>query len=90
MQAVIGQPLTVTLQAPPGITELGARLEAPGTRAVVSRYRRATLAGGLWIVTLDGPTTSGLVLLVWRTPDPEPPMFETFVAVTAGVRQTEE
>lgn len=82
---------TATLPAPPGVTGLGARVEVPVTRAIASAWQPATLVGDTWTVTLDRPLDAGDYLLVWRTNDPEPPDYETFVplAVTsAGVPAT--
>lgn len=83
MQAVAGQSLTATLVAPPGVTALGARLERPVTREIVAYWRPATLIDTTWTVTLDGPPDPGEYLLAWRSPDPEPPAYETFVPVCA-------
>lgn len=80
MQAVAAQPFTTTLVDPAGLTNpLGARVEVPVTRAIVSAYQVAALDGAAWTVTLDAPLTPGDYQLVWRTNDPEPPEFETFV-----------
>lgn len=89
MQVTAGQPFTSTLVDPAGLTNpLGARVEVPVTRAIVSAYQLATRDGAAWTVELDGPLEAGEYQLVWRTNDPEPPEFETFVpliAVGAGV-----
>jgi hypothetical protein len=83
MQAVAGQPFTTTLIDPAGISEpLGARVEVPVTRAIVSAWQQATLDGATWSVTLDAPVTPGEYLLVWRSGDPEPPVYETFLPLT--------
>lgn len=84
MQAVAGMPLTATLAAPPDVTTLGARLERPVTREIIAAWQPATLLGSTWTVALDGPLEPGDYLLVWRTPDPEPPAYETFVPVCAS------
>lgn len=84
MRVAVGQPVTATIAAPPGVTTLGARIEVPGTRAIVACWQTATLQGDQWTVTVDGPLKSGDYQLVWRTPDPEPPDFETFVPITAS------
>lgn len=80
MQAVAGQPFTTTLIDPAGISDtLGARVEVPVTRAIVSAYQLGTRDGALWSVTLDGPIDPGEYMLVWRTNDPEPPAFEAML-----------
>jgi hypothetical protein len=78
----VGGTFTVSL-LDPGVEALGARVEVPDTRAIVSAYRMATLDAGVWVVTLDGPVSAGEYLLVWRTPDPEPPAYELFLPLTA-------
>lgn len=83
MHAVVGQPLTTTLIAPAGdITGLGARIEVPATRAIVSAWTAATQQGATWTVTIDPPPTAGDFELVWRTSDPEPPDYEAFIPLT--------
>lgn len=83
MQAVAGQPFTATLVNPVGdITNLGARVEVPVTRAIASYWRAATLDGVTWTVESEAPVTPGEYLLVWRTGDPEPPDYETFIPLT--------
>jgi hypothetical protein len=64
--------------------DLGARIEVPVTRAIASDWRRATLEGTTWVVSIEAPA-AGEYMLVWRTDDPEP-AYETFVPliVTAG------
>lgn len=90
MQAVVGQPFQATLPAPPGVVGLGARIEQPVTRAVVAAWRAATLdAGtGVWTVSMDAPVAAGDYELVWRTGDPEPPDYETFIPLTAAAAAT--
>lgn len=82
MQAVAGQPFVATLPAPPDIAGLGARVEIPVTRAIVSFWRPATLTNAVWSVTLDPVVDVGDYELVWRTNDGDPPEFETFVPLT--------
>lgn len=62
---------------------LGARVEVPVTRAIVSAWRQATLEGAIWSVTLDAPLDPGSYELVWRTGDAEPPAFEAFLPLIA-------
>lgn len=83
MQATVGQPLVATLVDPAGDIEyLGARVEVPVTRAIVSFWQEAILVGATWTVTLETPVDPGDYLLVWRTGDPEPPEYETFIPLT--------
>lgn len=85
MQVTVDSPFTTTLIDPSGgVENLGARVEVPVTREIVSYWRAATLDGGVWSVELDAPVTSGEYLLVWRTGDPEPPEFEAFIPLTAS------
>lgn len=81
MQVLVGQTFTATHAAPAAVGDLGARIEAPVTRAVVSAWTRATFDAttGLWAVVLDPPPDLGSYLLVWRTGDPEPPDYEVFI-----------
>lgn len=89
MEAVVGQPFTTTLIDPAGShPDLGARIEVPVTRAIVSAWVAASLDGSVWTATLEAPVTPGEYLLVWRDGGPEPPVFETFlplIVVAAGV-----
>lgn len=84
MLAVAGQPFDVYLPPPSGILALGARVEVPISRAIVTAYAAAALVEGVWHVTLVAPAPPGLYLLVWRTPDPEPPEYETFVPLSVA------
>jgi hypothetical protein len=83
-----GAQITARLPDPPGGLPagmlLGARVEMPYTRAIVSAYQRGTLdpAAGEWLVTLEGPLTASVYELVWRTDDAEPPYYEVFVPLT--------
>lgn len=89
MQATANETFTATLVDPAGdITYLGARIEVPVTRAIVSYWREATLSGATWSVDIEAPIAPGDYLLVWRTGDPEPPDYETFIplhVVAAGL-----
>jgi hypothetical protein len=85
VQIATSPTFVATLPAPPGVTAgLGARVEVPVTRAIVSAWQAATLdpAAGAWSVTLERPVAGGEYLLVWRTDDAEPPAYETFVPLT--------
>jgi hypothetical protein len=59
---------------------LGARIEVPYTRAIVSYWREAVkdVETGVWTVEIESPPGAGDYLLVWRTGDPEPPEYEVF------------
>lgn len=82
MVIVVGETLMATLLAPGGVTGLGARVEVPVTRAIISYWRPAVLEGSTWIVTLETPPQPGEYLLVWRTGDGDPPAYEAFVPLT--------
>jgi hypothetical protein len=77
-----------SIYQPGGVTEvMGARIETPVNRAIVSYWRAATLtedAAGdpIWEVTLQAPVDSGGYNIVWRTSDPEPSQFEGFVPLS--------
>jgi hypothetical protein len=78
----VGVDITASIADPPGGLyghTLGARVEVPVTRAIVSAYQRATLSGGVWTVTLDGVLESGGFEFVWRTDDAEPPYYEAWI-----------
>lgn len=71
------------------VLDMGARIEVPVTRAIVSYWRRATLVGDPaslegqhWEVAIEAPPAPGEYNLVWRTGDPEPPAFEAVVPLT--------
>jgi hypothetical protein len=57
MEVVAGQPFTATLVDPGGLSDLnlGARIEVPVTRAIVTAWTAAVLQGNTWSVTLDAP-----------------------------------
>jgi hypothetical protein len=85
VQIATNPTFVATLLAPSGVTAgLGARVEVPVTRAIVSAWQAATLdpVSGEWSVTLERPVDAGEYLLVWRTNDPEPPDYETFIPLT--------
>lgn len=78
-EVAAAEPFTAALVDPTlSHGRLGARVETPVVRAIVSYWRVATLTGGLYTVTLDAPLSPGAYELVWRT-DEDPPSFETFV-----------
>jgi hypothetical protein len=79
MQAITGMPVVATLPSPSFTGGLGARIEVPVTRAIVSAFTLAVAADALWTVTLDPPPTAGDYLLVWRTDEADPVSFEAFV-----------
>lgn len=82
MEAPLGEPVEATLIDPgPAVYDLGlgARIEVPVTRAIVSMFRPAALNGAIWSVFLDSPIDEGDYEIVWRTSDPEPPLYETYV-----------
>ena len=82
---VAGDPFVATLIDPPEApATFGARVEVPLTRAIVSAYHLAVLDAGVWTVELDAPLTAGEYLLVWRTPDPEPPDVEVMLPLVAS------
>ena len=63
---------------------MGARVEVPYTREVVSSWQVATVEDTgdalRWVVDLDPPGLgAGDYNLVWRTGDAEPPEMEVFV-----------
>lgn len=78
MQAVAGQPFTALLVDQAGIRGIGARVEVPVTRAIVTYWHAATFDGAQWSVTLDSPPDVGDYNLVWMTGD-FPPTLEAFV-----------
>lgn len=91
MQASLGSAVLATLVAPsvaPAFP-IGARIEVPVTRAIVSYWRPAyeLLTGDLTVV-LDAPPAAGEYNLVWRDSGPEGPgertEFEVFVPLTVA------
>lgn len=82
MQAVAEQTFIAELPAPADVTELGARIEVPVTREIVAAYTMALRLEAVWRVELVAPPAPGDYLIVWRTPDPEPPFYESFVPLT--------
>lgn len=86
MQGTLGADVVATLVAPSVLptSTMGARIEVPVTRAIVSYWRPAAYdpVTGLWTVVLDAPLAGGDYQLVWRTDDPEPPELEVFIPLT--------
>jgi hypothetical protein len=83
VQVTANENFTATLVDPAGDIEyLGARVEVPVTREIVSFWRVAELTGATWTVEMESPILPGDYLLVWRTGDPEPPDYETFIPLT--------
>jgi hypothetical protein len=92
VQATLGSAVLATLVAPsvaPAFP-IGARIEVPLTRAIVSYWRPAVrddLTGDLSVV-LDAPPAVGDYNLVWRDSGPEGPgertEFEVFVPLTVA------
>lgn len=85
MQSTLGEDVVATLVAPSVVPpDMGARIEAPVTRAIVSYWRPAAYDPvlGRWSVVLDSPLVTGEYNLVWRTGDPEPPELEVFVPLS--------
>jgi hypothetical protein len=83
----VGAPITASIPDPPppggvpGGYTLGARIEVPYTRAIVSYWQAATLSGGQWTVTLDGVAEPGSYLFVWMSSDADPPEVEVFLPI---------
>lgn len=59
MRVALDTEFTARLLSPAGLhgVRLGARVEVPVTRAIVSRWRPATRDGALWEVTLETPVS---------------------------------
>jgi hypothetical protein len=71
VQAVAGQEFTAQLDET-AIPDIGARVEVPQTREIVSFWRPATSEDGTtWSVTLDSPPEPGDYVLVWRSGAPD-------------------
>jgi hypothetical protein len=92
VNAEVGQPVVATLVDPGSLLQgeqLGARIEVPVTRAIVSYWRLAVFDGGAtYTVTLDSPPDPGAYELVWRTGDAEPPAYETYVPLFVSAAGT--
>lgn len=88
MRTALGDVVVGQLIAPADPpANMGARIEVPYTRQIVSYWQPAVFVDGLdaignparfWQVTLEGPPAVGDYLLVFRTGDPEPPELEVF------------
>lgn len=86
MLGTLGADVVATLVAPGVLpaADMGARIEVPITRAIVSYYRLAAYdpVTGVWTVVLDSPVALGEYNLVWRTNDAEPPEMEVFIPLS--------
>lgn len=86
MLGTLGVDLVATLVAPGVLpaADMGARIEVPITRAIVSYYRLAAYdpITGLWTVVIEPPPSAGEFNLVWRTNDAEPPEMEVFIPLS--------
>lgn len=85
MQVTLGEDVVATLVAPSVVPpDMGARIEVPVTREIVSYWRPAAFDPvlGVWTVVIESPTTTGEFNLVWRTGDPEPPEMEVFIPLS--------
>jgi hypothetical protein len=82
MAVVAGTTFEATLvdtgSLPPGI---GARVEVPVTRAIVSMWQPAIRSGFVWFVTLDAPVVAGNYNLVWMDAA-STPSYESFTPLT--------
>jgi hypothetical protein len=83
MRIGVGDRVSAFLPAPadPSPYYMGARVEVPYTREVVSSWQVATVEDTgdalRWVVDLDPPALgAGDYILMWRTGDPEPPDME--------------
>lgn len=93
-QVAVGAAITAQMYDPPGgLSEgvkLGARVEVPYTREIVSYYQHGVLEDTgdalIWTVTLLGVLYPGLFNLVWLSDDALPNEFEVFIPlnVVAG------
>jgi hypothetical protein len=72
VMATAGETFTATI-AETAIPNIGARVEVPHTRAIVSFWQPAVTEdnGSTWAVTLESPPDVGDYLLVWRSADPD-------------------
>jgi hypothetical protein len=88
MQATLGEDVVATLVAPSVLPAfpMGARIEVPYTRAIVSYWRPAAYdpVSGLWTVVLEAPVAAGDYQLVWRDSGPEPPEMEVMIPLVAA------
>lgn len=89
MLGTLGEDVVATLLSPgvPADSYLGARIEVPVTRAIVSYWRPAAYdpVADKWSVVLDSPLDTGEYNLVWRTGDAEPPAYEVFIPLAISV-----
>lgn len=90
MRIAVGDPVLAYLLAPADPPpNMGARVEVPYTRTVVSAWQVAVLedTGNAlrWVVSLESPVAAGDYNLVWRDGGPEPPASgEVFVPLMVG------
>jgi len=94
MSVAAGTSFTAYLADPGGDTVgVGARIEVPVTRAIVSMWVAGSLDDtGMWSAVLEAPTTPGEYNIVWMTSaatDPPPfPIFVPLVATAGPVAPT--
>lgn len=86
-QDVLQDPITVRHTAPGSFGRLGARIEVPGTRAIVSAWQDAAYDAttGRWTAVIDAPPGPGTFNLVWLTADAEPSDYEAVLPFTASL-----
>lgn len=85
-EAIVGSTFTAALVVPPNTFtgNLGARVEAPGTRAIVTAWQRASVTGDMYTVTLEAPVATGPYQVVWMTDESVTsfgPMFIPLIAI---------
>lgn len=96
MPVIAGASFTTTLISPGGINSgVGARVEVPVTRAIVSMFELAVLSavdGFTWTATLYAPMLAGEYNIIWMTtapdeaqPGPFPIFVPLFVADTSDI-----
>lgn len=93
MPVVAGSKFTATLIGPGGVTSgVGARVEVPVTRAIVSAFKLAVIDNtGTWtLIDQEAPLTPGSFNLVWMTTrgveiDPFPIFVPLFVVAASSI-----
>jgi hypothetical protein len=87
LHVVVGQVFKASLIDPPGdvvhALGLGARVEVPVARGIVSAWKAGVLVGSVWTVELEAPPAGGDYQLVWMTPD-SPPSYQAMVPLFAS------